>query len=79
MTALRVPALIVTGQHELDRVVPVSLTLQDLRLWPHASTATMARSGHLGSITRPEEFAELVARFADSIPQIEDERRRIVG
>jgi len=79
MTALRVPALIVTGQPELDRVVPVSLTLQYLRLWPHASTATMARSGHLGSITRPEEFAELVARFADSVSQIEDERRRIVG
>ena len=79
LTQLRAPALIVTGQAELDRVVPVSLTMQYLRLWPHASTATMARSGHLGSITRPEEFADLVARFADSTSQTEDRRRRIVG
>src|SRR5688572_24665745 len=63
---LRVPALIVTGQAELDRVVPVSWTRDYLRLWPHASGVTIARSGHLGSITRPDEFAELVARFADT-------------
>jgi pimeloyl-ACP methyl ester carboxylesterase len=66
LTHLRVPALIVTGQAELDRVVPVSLTRDYLRLWPHASDVTIARSGHLGSLTRPEEFAELVARFASS-------------
>ena len=63
---LRVPALVVTGQAELDRVVPVSLTRDYLRLWPHAGGTAIARSGHLGSITRPEEFAELVVRFADA-------------
>ena len=65
LTRLRAPALIVTGQAELDRVVPVSLTRDYLRLWPHASDVTIARSGHLGSLTRPEEFAELIVRFAD--------------
>jgi pimeloyl-ACP methyl ester carboxylesterase len=66
MARLRAPALVVTGQAELDRVVPVSLTHDYLRLWPHAGGTAIARSGHLGSITRPEEFAELVVRFADA-------------
>ena len=79
LARLRVPALVLTGQAELDRVVPVNLTRQYLRLWPHASTATLARSGHLGPITKPEEFADLVARFADSTSRDEDWRRRIVG
>jgi pimeloyl-ACP methyl ester carboxylesterase len=74
LTQLGVPALILTGQAELDRVVPVATTREYLRLWPHASSATIDRSGHLGSITRPQQFADLVARFADT----ERERRRRV-
>ena len=42
-----------------------ALTRDYLRLWPHARRATIARSGHLGCITQAEEFADLVARFAD--------------
>lgn len=75
---LHAPALIITGEVELDRVVPVSLTCDYLRIWPQARLASIARSGHLGSITRPDEFAELVASFAGSIPRQRDERRRIV-
>ena len=78
LAQVRAPALIITGEAELDRVVPVSLTRDYLRLWPHARAASIARSGHLGSITRPDEFAELVARFAESIPRQHDHRRRIV-
>jgi pimeloyl-ACP methyl ester carboxylesterase len=78
LTQLRAPALIITGQPELERVVPVSLTRDYLRLWPHASTATIAKSGHLGSITRPEEFAEHVARFAETTARQHDPRRRSV-
>ncbi len=78
LTQLRVPALIITGQAELDRVVPVALTRDYLRLWPHASSTTIERSGHLGSITRPQQFAELVARFADEIAQQQEQRRRVV-
>jgi pimeloyl-ACP methyl ester carboxylesterase len=71
LTRLRVPALILTGQAELDRVVPVALTRDYLRMWPHASSATIARCGHLGPITRPEHFADLVARFANEGPRHE--------
>jgi pimeloyl-ACP methyl ester carboxylesterase len=76
---LSVPTLIVTGEAELDRVVPVSLTRDYLRLWPRAQAVCIARSGHLGSITRPDEFAELVTSFAGSIRHQSDQRRRIVG
>jgi pimeloyl-ACP methyl ester carboxylesterase len=77
LTQLHVPALIITGQAELDRVVPVALTRDYLRLWPHATSATIERSGHLGPITRPQQFAELVARFADEGAR-QEQRRRVV-
>jgi pimeloyl-ACP methyl ester carboxylesterase len=78
LTRLCVPALIITGQAELDRVVPVALTRDYLRLWPHATSATIERSGHLGAITRPQQFAELVARFADEGARHREQRRRVV-
>jgi 3-oxoadipate enol-lactonase len=78
LTGLRAPALVITGEAALDRVVPVSLTRDYLRVWPHARAVSITRSGHLGAITMPEEFAELVARFAESTPRHHDRRRRIV-
>ena len=53
-----------TGESTLDRVVPVGLTREYHRIWPHATEAVLQRTGHLGLITRPEEFATLVASFA---------------
>jgi pimeloyl-ACP methyl ester carboxylesterase len=84
LTAVRVPTLILTGEPALDRVVPVSMTLHYLTLWPHARVATIPRSGHLGVITRPAEFARLVTSFVCDTgrltggPYIEDKVRRIV-
>ena len=60
---VRVPTLVITGEPALDRVVPVRLTRQYLALWPHARAATLERTGHLGLITRPRAFADLVAPF----------------
>ena len=34
-------------------------------MWPHAERMTIAHTGHLGLITRPGEFANAVAGFAD--------------
>jgi pimeloyl-ACP methyl ester carboxylesterase len=62
---VRCPVLVVTGEAGLDRVVPVSLTREYHRIWPHASEAVLQRTGHLGLITRPNEFARLVVSFAD--------------
>jgi 3-oxoadipate enol-lactonase len=58
------PVLVVTGEPTLDRVVPVALTREYHRIWPHATEAVLQRTGHLGLITRPEEFARLLSSFA---------------
>ena len=79
LTQVRVPTLVITGQAELDRVVAVNLTRDYLRLWPNARYAAVARSGHLGCITRPEEFADLITRFAENTSRPQDQRRRVVG
>jgi pimeloyl-ACP methyl ester carboxylesterase len=70
------PTLVVTGDEHLDRVVPARLTRDYLRIWPHASTATLARTGHLGLVTRPQAFASLVVPFAEEA-LIDRDRRRI--
>jgi pimeloyl-ACP methyl ester carboxylesterase len=71
------PTLVITGEAGLDRVVPVHLTREYVQLWPHARVATIARSGHLGLITRPHEFARLVVPFAERAARTNDSRRRV--
>jgi cis-3-alkyl-4-acyloxetan-2-one decarboxylase len=65
LRAVRTPTLVVTGEAALDAVVPVRLTEQYLRLWPHAERATIPHTGHLGLITRPDVFSDTVASFVD--------------
>jgi pimeloyl-ACP methyl ester carboxylesterase len=57
------PTLIVTGDRALDRVVSVDSTRAYLDLIPGARHVTLERTGHLGSITRPDAFAALVREF----------------
>jgi pimeloyl-ACP methyl ester carboxylesterase len=73
-----VPTLVITGDAALDRVVPVAATGEYVRMWPHAESATLARTGHLGSITRPDEFARLVTPFARAASYQEENRRKVV-
>jgi pimeloyl-ACP methyl ester carboxylesterase len=63
LRSVKAPVLLITGEPHLDRVVPVALTREYAALWPHACTATLTNTGHLGSITRPATFAELVVPF----------------
>jgi 3-oxoadipate enol-lactonase/4-carboxymuconolactone decarboxylase len=60
-----VPALVMTGEAELDRVVPVRLTEEYMRIFPNAERVTLIRTGHLGLITRPREFAAAIAPFVE--------------
>ena len=71
------PALVITGEPSLDRVVPVSVTHEYLRLWPHATAATISRTGHLGSMTRPAELARLVVPFVERAAHDVGARRRV--
>jgi pimeloyl-ACP methyl ester carboxylesterase len=65
MTRVSRPTLVVTGEASFDRVVPVALTRDNLRIWPQATEAVLSRTGHLGPITRPDEFARVVVTFAE--------------
>lgn len=70
------PVLVVTGE-EPDRVVPAHLTRQYLRLLPHARSVTIPRTGHLGLVTRPAAFADLIEDFIGHTVREGDRRRRV--
>ncbi len=57
------PALIVTGEEELDTVVPVSSTRRYQSLLRDTRYEQMSDTGHLGLITQPERFAGIVGGF----------------
>jgi pimeloyl-ACP methyl ester carboxylesterase len=72
-----VPALVIVGEPRLDLVVPVAATRDYLRVLPNARLETVARTGHLGFITRPEAFADLIVPFAAQSAR--DMARRRIG
>jgi pimeloyl-ACP methyl ester carboxylesterase len=65
LTEVQVPTLVVTGDDGLDSVVPVRLTEEYMRIWPHAERITLARTGHIGLVTRPDAFASAVGSFVE--------------
>jgi len=66
LARVKVPTLIMTGEESLERVVSPRITREYLAVWPHARLETLARTGHLGMITRPDEFAALVSAFVSA-------------
>jgi 3-oxoadipate enol-lactonase len=60
---IQVPTLVMTGEEPLDRVVPVRSTQTFCDLIPGAERAVVEHTGHLGVLTRPSRFAELVGNF----------------
>ncbi len=77
MKNVKAPVLVVTGEADLERVVPVHLTHEYLELWPHAQAVTLPRTGHLGLMTRPDAFAQLIAPFVEHTSGAPASRRRI--
>jgi pimeloyl-ACP methyl ester carboxylesterase len=61
------PTLVLTGERHLDHVVPVEGSSEYLRLIPHARAAVLERTGHLGSITRPDAFTAIVRGFTAEV------------
>jgi pimeloyl-ACP methyl ester carboxylesterase len=57
------PTLVITGDRALDRVVPVSGTERYAQLIEGAQLVALARTGHLGCNTRPQEFTQIVHQF----------------
>jgi pimeloyl-ACP methyl ester carboxylesterase len=67
------PTLVLTGEPELDRVVPVQSTREYATLIQGAETAELPRTGHIGVVTRPEAFAGIVVEFVDRRGRAEPE------
>jgi 3-oxoadipate enol-lactonase len=57
------PTLIVTGDEGLDSVVPVEVTQQYLNLIPGSRYEKMNDTGHIGMLTQPARFANIVCSF----------------
>jgi pimeloyl-ACP methyl ester carboxylesterase len=60
------PTLIVHGEPGLDHVVPADGSSAYASLIEGARVMQLNETGHLGSVTRPFEFAEAVLRFVES-------------
>lgn len=67
------PTLVVTGERGLDHVAPVEGTLDYLQAIRDARGVVLERTGHLGTITRPEAFAAALREF---LATLEGESRR---
>ena len=61
------PTLLLTGEAHLDFVVPVEGVAEYQRLIPHARRVVLPSTGHLGSMTRPKEFAALIRTFVEGL------------
>jgi 3-oxoadipate enol-lactonase len=66
-THIHAPALIVTGEPELDRVVPVDVSRRYLDELTSATHVVLKRTGHNGLVTRPDAFADVLGRFVDDV------------
>ncbi len=74
--AVEAPVLIVTGERELDRVVPTDVTARCARGLRNVRETMLPRTGHIGIVTRPDVFADLVSQFAEGIESAQETRTR---
>lgn len=63
---VKAPTLIVTGEDRLDKIVPAEITRRYRDLIPGAQYARLERTGHIGLLTHPARFADIVTGFIDA-------------
>lgn len=63
---VKAPTLVVTGEDHLDKIVPAEITRRYRELIPGAQYARLERTGHIGLLTHPQRFAEIVTGFIDA-------------
>lgn len=64
--SVKAPTLVVTGEPALDRVLPVGVTRRYLDDIDSARHVVLEHTGHIGSVTRPDEFAAVVNNFVEN-------------
>jgi pimeloyl-ACP methyl ester carboxylesterase len=57
------PTLVLTGESELDRVVPVRESKKYLKLIRGSTHVVLPGTGHIGCVTRPYQFAKTCGQF----------------
>jgi pimeloyl-ACP methyl ester carboxylesterase len=62
--SVEAPTLVVTGEDGLDSVVPVDNTRTYANLIRNARHEVIQRTGHIGVLTQPDRFADLITGFA---------------
>jgi pimeloyl-ACP methyl ester carboxylesterase len=65
-TRVAARTLVITGDDALDTVVPVPSTVEYTRLIRGARYEKMNQTGHIGLITQPERFADIVSGFINA-------------
>ena len=60
---VQAPTLVITGEDDLDRVVPPPVSRWYLSIIPGARYAKLDRTGHIGMLTQPSRFARIVSDF----------------
>ncbi len=66
LARIAAPTLVLTGEPGLDLVVPPERSLEYLSLIPHARSQVFHDTGHVGLVSKPEEFAKIVGGFIAS-------------
>ena len=59
------PALLITGEPGLDRVLPVDVSRRYLDDLERAEHVVLRDTGHMGILTKPDEFAGVLERFVN--------------
>jgi pimeloyl-ACP methyl ester carboxylesterase len=67
VNGVKAPALVVTGEPDLDHVVPVDVSRRYLDDLAGAEHVILPRTGHNGLVTRPDDFANVLGRFVDGL------------
>jgi len=76
---IEAPTLVITGEPHLDRVVPVVGSREYAGAIPGgAALVTLAHTGHIGCVTRPDAFAEIVRDWVGTTPGRGDFSRSLV-
>jgi pimeloyl-ACP methyl ester carboxylesterase len=63
---IKAPTLIVTGEDGLDQIVPADVTRRYQQLIPGSRYVQIKRSGHIGLLTHPAQFADIVTGFTNA-------------
>ena len=60
---VKAPAMLITGEPRLDRVVDLTKSMDYVSLIGGLKHVTLERTGHIGLVTKPVEFADLLCGF----------------